>query len=726
MLIKSLSNLFCLLLLMGLNTYQLWAQRDREEEKMREFMWGMPEEASRQTKVPEKWKNESAVVLFEYVRHDYEQNAVFTNIRLHHSYYLRRRIKLQDKQAVEAFSEFSFRDGGRNFLLARADKYFFGVKIIKTDGREQVIDLDEAVVKKEKVFVTDSEEKKIAIPDLEPGDILDYYYVSNIIHYRSHKFFDPQSFFLNGEYPTVCQKLELKPMDKSRLNVHYLNGVPELEYDKEQKKYHLTAYDLEKAPDINWFYSHRILPVIRFQVVYGSGSKLGDFKMLYESPRDLKTEITAEELQTFYDKSKIYKLDKAHYGSVVNLLKKRGQKIKNLTPAQVIEEAHDYHRHGWLHRRLENQLFGTRYQLHSDDYVYLTRMAYILDKLDLEYETLIYSPRPLTSVRDVIGHQDLNYALHVKSDPEMYLIPPNWYRNREDIPSWMQGAQAYVYDPNAKNAKMTLIKLPTTSAEQNKQQVNFKLKLDPSDTRKLHIVNKTQVSGTSKENYNQQVINPYDLIIPANQRYDEKTILEQDMGEDERQEWEAKIKQKKEDNRKARIESLEKEFKADFQTDELTVSNFELIETGITTESPDLIFQFEMEASGLVKPAGSNYLISIGKLIGGQVKIEEEDRKRKYDIYMPCARTYEHQIELEIPAGYSVEGLENLQMKAENSTGGFESQARREGNKVLIQVRKHYQHQFEEASQWASMLEFLDLANQFYQQSLLLKKIQAE
>ncbi|MNS33773.1 hypothetical protein [Solitalea canadensis] len=74
-----------------------------------------------------------------------------------------------------------------------------------------------------------------------------------------------------------------------------------------------------------------------------------------------------------------------------------------------------------------------------------------------------------------------------------------------------------------------------------------------------------------------------------------------------------------------------------------------------------MVYQTDFTINGWVKRAGNNYMIDIGKFIGGQVNLTKSaERDRKVDVYMPFARTFITVISLEIPQNYAVEGVKAL------------------------------------------------------------------
>ncbi len=127
------------------------------------------------TDVPEKWKNESAVIIgqkTEYLFARVFSGKTSTVVRIHE--YVHKRIRLQDKNSLEKFSTFYYVTMGKD---GKAE-----YKVIKKNGKEITIDMASALEEEKDVpaiyrpifFKMNIKSMKIAIPDLEVGDIIDY------------------------------------------------------------------------------------------------------------------------------------------------------------------------------------------------------------------------------------------------------------------------------------------------------------------------------------------------------------------------------------------------------------------------------------------------------------------------------------------------------------------------------------------------------------------------
>ncbi len=91
------------------------------------------------TAVPDKWKNESAVIIgqkTEYLFSRLASGRKFTTV-VRIKEYIHKRIKLQDKNALEKFSTFYYVTMGRD---GKAE-----YKVIKADGKQVDIDMKSAI-----------------------------------------------------------------------------------------------------------------------------------------------------------------------------------------------------------------------------------------------------------------------------------------------------------------------------------------------------------------------------------------------------------------------------------------------------------------------------------------------------------------------------------------------------------------------------------------------------
>src|SRR5690606_30061489 len=148
------------------------------------------------TTIPDKWKNQSAVIIAKSNLLSYRKAVLLS--ALNHNQYYHNRIMLLDKSAVEEYAQFSL-PGSRVGGVGTKYLTYAGFKIIKPDGREMEVSLNDLVKEEQKFNSSTFERYKLAIPNLEIGDILDYYMAEEETFVISSKYyaFDPVIFQLH-------------------------------------------------------------------------------------------------------------------------------------------------------------------------------------------------------------------------------------------------------------------------------------------------------------------------------------------------------------------------------------------------------------------------------------------------------------------------------------------------------------------------------------------------
>ena len=127
---------------------------------------------------------------------------------------------------------------------------------------------------------------------------------------------------------------------------------------------------------------------------------------------------------------------------------------------------------------------------------------------------------------------------------------------------------------------------------------------------------------------------------------------------------------------------------------------------------------------GYIRKAGPNYVLSAGKLIGEQTRIEGKERKRSSDIYMSAPRTFQWNITVNLPAGYiaAPEWVEKLNVKVENECGSFTAKAVTENGKLILNILKRYNHKVEPVANWEKLLQIQAASKAYEALTVVLKE----
>ena len=101
-----------------------------------------------------------------------------------------------------------------------------------------------------------------------------------------------------------------------------------------------------------------------------------------------------------------------------------------------------------------------------------------------------------------------------------------------------------------------------------------------------------------------------------------------------------------------------------------------------------------IESSALIEDAGGSYIFQVGKIIGIQSELYQET-KRLNPIEMQYPNRYNYTITVDIPKGYSLEGLESLVIDKklevdEKLLCKFQSNYKIEKNKLVISIEEEY------------------------------------
>ena len=233
------------------------------------------------TAIPDKWKNESAVIIGlkeDYLFQRQEARGRVT-AGVHIREYIHKRIKLLDKNAVEKFSTFFYVTVGNDGNAV--------YKIIKAGGNPVDIDMKSAIEEEQDVpdiykpiyYKMKVKSMKIAIPDLEIGDIIDYTVSSSLDWDMKQEGinFTPFIFSLSNSYPTIYQQYRFTMANGMKVKYRSYNGAPNLKFDPKASVYgdresYLSYFfldkDREKTIDERWSYELRNTPSVKFRVVF--------------------------------------------------------------------------------------------------------------------------------------------------------------------------------------------------------------------------------------------------------------------------------------------------------------------------------------------------------------------------------------------------------------------------------------------------------------------------
>lgn len=663
--------------------------------------------------VPGKWKEESGVIIAQKTRFSFDKDAN----KLAVFEITRRRIMLNDRDAVNNYSSIYFRIGSANDGA--------GIKVIKANGTVQDVSLRNAVyvednddvpstftpyIGKANTYLDKSKSRviffKIAVPDLDPGDIIDYgtiFYDDNTVKKMSYIEFDPIYFVCTREYPVISQKFEIDTDNNSFVNSKSTMGAPAFkETGNANSEYSWEDRDREKIPDTKWVNRMIELPMLKFQIVFSRSENRSD---LFIGDRgELKQNISPDELAK--KMNHLYnRLDGSMYYSMARAyLKQVG--YQDMREEDFIQKTYYILRHMSFYRAngFSSELFASC-------------LTQCLDLRNIPYSLVVTAPLTLTKPDNIIFRTEPEWMVKVK---DKFIFNATIFSNPYDFKEEFLNTPAYIINLG-KNPTATSITLPATKAEENITTNTITASMDTA-TRNMKVVMQRAATGLAKKKYNYQGLVYTTAFDDDHRSYGGEDDVRASMKGAVLDSYEEKLRERKKEDKTRKLEAMKKEL--DDEYDNLTAyTEFTLNSDGRTWRKQELNYTNKFELGDMVKIAGDNLLVAVPGLIGDQLWISQDDRKREVDAYMDYPESIRNIINFTIPAGYKVVGIQNLNINIDNAVGTFAVQATVENNTLNILVKKHYKQTTVKKEDWPKLLEMLDAAYNFSQKKVLLKKL---
>lgn len=708
--------------------YSDYAKRIRQEV----WAWDKPE--FKNYNVPDQYKNESAVILARHEDITVNTKKIIKLVRLRYTNIDRRMVKINDKVSLDEYSDLSFKEevklksyyswGAKNNVTT-----VIGVRIIKPDGTIKEVSIDEAVSVTEGKKEQESH-KKLAISGLQIGDIIDYF-ISEYAELDEMNI-PPQYFPFYSSHPTLSYSVHCD-IDLKRMTVEYLplNGAKDftINYDDEKNVIlDISEKNLPKIERSRWSSAVRDLPMIRMNILNnGTGGHL-----IYKPLSARKAGLY--KIGDNLDKSKILQdatyigvyPEKLYYGDNVRkdikkILEKHIKANPDLTTDQIAVYVRDMLYFQWPSndRYFNSKLFLSVFKNYMRNFKIPTESVLMSDK---------YSAR----MNEILSASDLDYA--VKVNDRYYTFPFGLGIAGELYPN-NQGQEAFIYEgtilDNGKIKDRLIetdtechVQLPETTAKQNRSYMNMNIAFSENNSLELIISRDATISGSLKEPIQSTLVTYEDWDKTMRKHLSIEDSKEQEMQKNKRsRKYIEEMNSSFEKRRKDQLDSIKVEIKDYHGFSSKDVLKYTVTSIGAVPEDPDLKYNAEYTVEGLVKKAGNSIILDAGKLIGSQWEPSAEDRNRKMNAYLPTARTFEYDMQVQLPAGYQAQSIESLNKSVDNEYGLFSSSAILDGTVLKIKVKKEYKKSFIPIAEWGRLLEMIDKTNEFCSQFVVLKKL---
>ena len=660
--------------------------------------------------IPEKWNQESGVILYRYLFNSYKK--VVAAKKIVNKDVKRVRVLLNDQAAINQYSDMSFDP----FEWNEEEKdYFFGVKIIKPSGKEEIIDLNEAVDVEVNNKVVG---KRLAIPNLSKGDIIDYFYVESYEFDISKDFdvFYPKYQTLVYSFPIKEQKIEFNILRKCYFNLKSLNGAPEVikssSDNEEYDTYSIVQKDVEKTKDTRWVMDCLQLPVIKYQVAFARSARAMKGKFFGAESGKIKSSVSKQELLDFT-------LENVNAGDVAEVkafVKDRYNEEVDDPELLLVALQEYYRQNSAMGSRGYNYIENTKHMFSAINFY----LGYF-ENNDIKSSVLVLPRKHLGSIDEVICVNDIKFMVKVSiKGKDYWMYPLSNFRAPMTKDPELSGVKGYqlVATPVV-GTSFSTVETPKLSASENSANNVIKTSINANDDFHLNMSSKSYYTGIQRMFLHN--VYPFDLrelneygsvvyktqILPYNYIFNYRNNMNQENGQTSRYTW----------------SKIYRDVESDYN-DEIKDLDFSVTESGVSYLRPKSELFLYGKLQNYIKKVNGNYVIDIGKLIGSQAKIKKDEEERSLDIYYNgAAREFVDEIHFRIPAGFKIVGLEGLKSNYESSVGIYEMKSEVKDGELIVYSSKKYKHEFENASNWLDIKEFLDAAWQASQKKVLLKKI---
>ena len=681
-------------------------------QKVRQEVWSSTPADFQKRTVPDRYKNASAVILSYYreLSTDYYRKAtadLVLNLRLTRQIDCtdmeRMLIQINDKKALKDYSEFTFKTKSRKWTWGYHHKTqtVLGIRVIKKNGNVQEVSLDDYVDVKEGKNDKDLSQK-IAVPGLEVGDCIDVFSLDQIDTQEQQ--LDPFYFVLRQDEPVLYTKVHCV-LDQSLATVYRtMNGAPDFTQTTDKDKNAVLDMVMDKPMDAEssiWYNPLEQSPFIEMYIT-PTKSKVA---VVENAMRQKGVRGNPDVTPILQDDWKLLK----------SYVSKGGYSPAGLpsTYKSVFKSAK---KEGMSAEEKADRIYSFEYISWGSSQRAFNKVPNYLRKLGVELEMGITTPLGALPVDQLINYNSTTWFFRLKGT-NLYYFPGTYPKVASEIPYIYQGRKAYMQDSEEQ------ITIPVSQAEDNKSVNDMVVKLDGT---KLDISRKVTYSGEQKM-YGQSLVSPDNTLFGSSQleaywrylKYDDKDPYSCYTKKES-----AELKGAFNEFRKNAIDPFKAEISSYHDGDPVQVGGYGVDCVGIRRDSSNFVYHVDYVMDGMVKRAGNNYLLSVGKLIGSSLKLEGKDRERIDDVWRKMAFVDEWNIEIPLPQGYKVsaEALKKIETSVANECGEFTVKATAGNESVKVYVRKCFAHRVEPVSNWSKLLALVDACSAFADKQMVIAK----
>lgn len=463
--------LVCLICLTA-RTQSSSAIGDLEREEIRKqvhtSLWDVDVDVYLQ-EVPPRFRNTGAVVLQRTQNKEFYRTSrnYLRTVNLEH-----RVIKIQDQNGLHAFSLFAYESMDSEYAFDLT-----ALRVIKPDGSIRVYDPNDLSIEKAYSSVT---YREFIIPDLQVGDIIDYYYFLDfrvLFPQQYSRIFEPVYWLAQEEYPVLSADFQfvLGPSAFINASSTALPDFKQVNYKVDRKtfsRFSLHLSNLHALPeDMPWHYPFRSNPNVKYQVFITPYSGNSDIRFNLGGSLKLNSDILLSRLQDFMAYSlQPVKDDKSYFKSFKQYVKARGFRLKEITDREIVEQWQEY-----LFQRYHLGAITDK-TLFRDNWQFVTITSGLLKQLRIDHEIVIGLDRATSTAETFVLSDEIIPFIRFLGSDTIYVEPPSLRIQPLQVAARLEDQPLYAYNPTTR--KLAEMEMPGSGVELNWQQVHFVIKPD--------------------------------------------------------------------------------------------------------------------------------------------------------------------------------------------------------------------------------------------------------
>lgn len=710
------------MLMMFAENIQAQKQVQNFEEQMKDMLLEDKEPMFKRLGSPDKFSKESIVILAQKTKIKF----YFVPGGASSLTYIHSKILLNDARAIEEMSDFSFESPtSSNAML---------INIIKKDGEVKPLDLSNAVEDEVSVKLgafnlnVSEKKKKIAIPDLAVGDVIEY--ISLIDRWQSNY---EKTHFLASDYSCVESKVVFE-YEPKQFSAAYksLNGCPEFKFQKQDELHSITLIDTmrprytESLEDI----ASITEPLFKVHIVYNRYNK-SSFKFDLKKAR---TKVTEEDIKQLVIDEIFWKEESANSYYYMDYIKKYGYGETNkefLTNYFYFMRDREF---------MESVVIENRSK--RVGITMMNKLIKAAKKRSIRYDIVILHDRSESSFEQLFFENELYWGVifYCEGGEELSFYSFNLFSHPNEIPSEYEGTVAYkcTVGSNVDRTQLKKFNVPVSPEGvhtfSSKVQANFNTTLDTADLKQVIVLN-----GNYRQEARYDLLNRADLLEEyKSQLVKDKVIASTDkryffltnnayldLNESLADQEEKRAAELFRKNEESRIKDFILE---EYHGEEYKVFKQEpikVISDGRDPKKRWTSWEESLKVGNLVKEVSPDMkVLEIGKMLSSMYQINNAMNRevRKKPFFLRYNRTYSISLEVLLPAGYTVKDASAMNYTYENAVGKFTSSATINDNVIKFTIVKLYKAGDYKGEQWKDYLTFLDNAAAVNHIGLIIEK----